>query len=56
MRFILTAIFGALAFAVYPEGVLYTSFSQLTLMMVLRCIVGIFFLIVAVRALFESSN
>jgi putative Ca2+/H+ antiporter (TMEM165/GDT1 family) len=56
MRFVLTAIFGALAFFTYPEGVLHTPLSQLTLMMVLRCIAAISFSIAAIRALFESSD
>jgi hypothetical protein len=54
MRFFLTAIFGALAFWCYPEGVLHTPFSQLTLAMLFRAIAGVFFLVISVSALFGT--
>jgi hypothetical protein len=56
MRFFLTALFGVLAYWCYPEGVLHTPISQLTLIAAFRFIAAVFFLIVAVRALFESAN
>lgn len=53
MRLILSAIFAALAYALYPAGVFHIPFAQLTLGNIFSLIGAVIFGIMAITALFE---
>jgi uncharacterized membrane protein YvlD (DUF360 family) len=53
MRFILTAVFGVIAYALYPVGVFSIPFSQLTLGNILCVIGAAFFGLLAAKSLIQ---
>jgi hypothetical protein len=55
MRFILTAIFAAIAYALYPSGVFHIPFAQLTLGNIFSLIGAVIFAVMAIAALFEQT-
>jgi len=56
MRFVLTAVFGALAFILFPTGIFSIPFAQLNLGKIFCFIGSAFFGIITISALFGSYD